>query len=112
MSEPIRVVLADDEGLIRTALAQMLDLEEDLAVVGQAGSGTEAITVVGRLVPDVAVLDLQMPGADGIEVARRIAAEVPDCASVIVTSHGRAGYLKRALAACWHCSCSSCICCC
>ena len=98
MSEPIRVVLADDEGLIRTALAQMLDLEEDLAVVGQAGSGTEAITVVGRLVPDVAVLDLQMPGADGIEVARRIAAEVPDCASVIVTSHGRAGYLKRALA--------------
>lgn len=99
----IRVLLADDENLIRAALAQMLDLEDDLEVVAQAASGDEAVAMAVAHRPDVAVLDLQMPGtgasADGIGVAEQIGGLVPGCGSVIVTSHGRPGHLKRALAA-------------
>ncbi|MEU2199153.1 response regulator transcription factor [Isoptericola sp. NPDC019482] len=95
----IRVVLADDETLIRDAVAQLLDLEADLEVVAVAGSGTEAVAVIERHRPDVAVLDLQMPGIDGIEVAVRARSEVPGCGVVVVTSHGRPGHLKKALAA-------------
>jgi two-component system, NarL family, response regulator DesR len=94
----IRVLLADDENLIRVALAQMLDLEEDLQVVAQAATGPEAVAVAAQVRPDVAVLDLQMPGRDGIAVAQELASTVPDCHCVIVTSHGRPGHLKRALA--------------
>ncbi len=95
----IRLVLADDETLIRDAVAALLGLEEDLEIVAVAGSGPEALAVVERHRPDVAVLDLQMPGADGIEVATQVARRVPGCGVVIVTSHGRPGYLKKALAA-------------
>ena len=95
----IRVLLADDEHLVRTALAQMLDLEEDLEVVAEAADGAEAIEAAGTHAPDVAVLDLQMPRGGGIEVAKVLAREVPGCACLIVTSHGRPGYLKRALEA-------------
>lgn len=93
----IRVLLADDEHLIRVALAQMLDLEEDIEVVGQAATGPEAVAAVASLHPDVAVLDLQMPGLDGIAAAARIAEVVPGCGCLLVTSHGRPGLLKRAL---------------
>lgn len=98
MSETIRVLLADDEHLIRDALATMLELEEDIEVIDQASSGPEARASVVRSQPDVAVLDLQMPGMSGIEVAELLAAEVPGCATLILTSHGRPGYLKKALA--------------
>jgi len=94
----IRVLLADDEHLIRTALAQLLDLEDDLQVVGQAATGDEALAVAAKERPDVAVLDLQMPGPDGIAVAERLATTLPGCGVVIVTGHGRPGHLKRALA--------------
>ncbi len=93
----IKILLADDENLIRDALASLLDLQDGLDVVAQAASGTEAIAAAARYRPDVAVLDLQMPGADGIEVAEHLAADQPECAVVIVTSHGRPGYLRRAL---------------
>lgn len=95
----IRILIADDEHLIRDAIAGLLDLEDDFDVVGHAASGTEAVEAALRLRPDVALLDLQMPEPDGIEVARRLAVELPECRCVIVTSHGRAGYLKSALAA-------------
>lgn len=95
----IRLLLADDENLIRDALAMLLSLSDDLEVVAQAASGTEAVAAALKFAPDVAVLDLQMPGLDGIEVAERLAAELPGCACIIVTSHGRPGYLKKALAA-------------
>jgi two-component system response regulator DesR len=95
----IRIVLADDETLIRDAVARLLDLEDDLEVVAVAGSGPEAIAALGRERPDVAVLDLQMPGADGIEVAEAVLAEQPGCGVVIVTGHGRPGHLKKALGA-------------
>ncbi len=97
MSTPTRVLLADDEQLIREALGQLLGLEEDLEVVGQAGSGDEAVLRADGV--DVAVLDLQMPGLDGIAVAEQLARTHPACGVVIVTSHGRPGHLKRALAA-------------
>ncbi|WP_299035722.1 response regulator transcription factor [uncultured Pseudokineococcus sp.] len=96
---PVRVLLADDENLIRSALAQMLDLEEDLDVVAEAASGPEALARAVKEGVDVAVLDLQMPGLDGITVAERLLEALPGCGSVIVTSHGRPGHLKRALAA-------------
>ncbi|MCB7137926.1 response regulator transcription factor [Cellulosimicrobium marinum] len=95
----IRILLADDENLIRDAVASLLSLEDDLEVVVQAASGTEAVAAALKLRPDVAVLDLQMPGLDGVEVAERLAADLPTCGVVVVTSHGRPGYLKRALEA-------------
>jgi two-component system, NarL family, response regulator DesR len=95
----IRVLICDDEILIRDAVASLLGLEEDLEVVARAASGPEAVTLARHTRPDVALLDLQMPGLDGIEVTGRLATEVPGCACVIVTSHGRPGYLKAALAA-------------
>lgn len=95
----IRLLLADDEHLIRTALAQLLDLEEDLTVVAQAGSGDEAVAAARAHEIDVAVLDLQMPGLDGISAATELLRLRPGTGVVIVTGHGRPGHLKRALAA-------------
>ncbi|SDS10571.1 two component transcriptional regulator, LuxR family [Friedmanniella luteola] len=94
-----RVLLADDETLLRDALAALLALEPTLDVVAVAASGPEALALARRQRPDVALLDLQMPGLDGIAVAEELRTLVPGCASVILTSHGRPGYLKSALSA-------------
>lgn len=99
MPEQVRVLIADDENLIRDALKALLALEDDIEVVAEAASGDEALAAARLHRPDVAVLDLQMPGRDGIAVAEALRSDLPTCASVIVTSHGRAGYLKRALSA-------------
>lgn len=93
----IRVLIADDENLVRDALASLLELDDDIDVVGVAASGTEAVAAAARLRPDLALLDLQMPGLDGIEAASQIRAVNPSCNCIIVTSHGRPGYLKKAL---------------
>jgi two-component system, NarL family, response regulator DesR len=95
----IRILLAEDENLIRGALAALLALEDDLLLVAEAATGDEALAMARKHRPDVAVLDLQMPGMDGIAVAEALHAELPECQPMIVTSHGRAGYLKRALTA-------------
>lgn len=92
----IRVVLADDEDLIRGALATLLELEPDIAVVAQASDGKAAVAAVAEHRPDLAVLDLEMPGLDGVEVAMAMPGNVP---VVLVTRHARPGVLKRALAA-------------
>lgn len=99
MTDPVRVLLADDEHLIRGALAALLGLEDDLVVVAEAATGPEALAMARAHRPDVAVLDLQMPGADGVTVATSIREELPACRTMIVTGHGRPGHLKRALAA-------------
>jgi two-component system, NarL family, response regulator DesR len=95
----IRILVADDEHLIRDAIIGLLDLADDFEVVGRAASGDEALAAALQVRPDVALLDLQLPGPDGIEVARRLATQLPDCRCIIVTSHARPGYLKSALAA-------------
>ncbi|MFF0598660.1 response regulator [Streptomyces antibioticus] len=95
----VRVLLADDEHLIRGALTALLSLEDDLVIVAEAATGTEALAMARAHQPDVAVLDLQMPGGDGVKVATSLRAELPGCQILIVTSHGRPGHLKRALAA-------------
>ncbi|MGY1720057.1 MULTISPECIES: response regulator [unclassified Blastococcus] len=95
----IRVLLADDENLIRSALAALLALEDDLDVVAEAASAAEALAMARAHSPDVAVLDLQLPDRDGISLAADLAAFLPGCGLVIVTGHGRPGHLKRALEA-------------
>lgn len=94
----VRLLIADDETLFRQALATLLDLRDDLSVVAQAASGPEAVAMGRAHTPDVALLDLQMPGADGIETAIALR-EHADIGCVIVTSHGRPGHLRRALEA-------------
>jgi two-component system, NarL family, response regulator DesR len=95
----IRLLLADDEHLIRSAVAALLGMEPDMTVVAEAASGSEALAMARLHRPDVAVLDLQMPEPDGIAVAELLRDQLPGCASIIVTSHGRPGHLKRALRA-------------
>jgi two-component system response regulator DesR len=95
----ISILIADDETLIRTALAALLNLEGDLSIAAQATSGDEAVAMARQHQPDVALLDLQMPGLDGIAVAETLRQTLPGCGSIIITSHGRPGHLKRALAA-------------
>lgn len=99
MTARIRLVLADDESLTRGAVGALLGMEPDLEVVAEAGSGDEAIASVQRHRPDVAVLDVEMPGRDGAEVAQWVAAHEPGTRCIILTRHARPGVLRRALAA-------------
>ncbi|GAA3746008.1 two-component system response regulator DesR [Spinactinospora alkalitolerans] len=95
----IRVVLADDEHLIRGAIAALLGLEPDLEVVAEVSRGDEVLAAVTGHGADIAVLDIEMPGATGLEVAGELKRAVPDCGVLILTSFGRPGYLRRALSA-------------
>lgn len=93
----IRIVVAEDQALVLGALATLLELEDDLAVVGRAPDGEAALAMVRELRPDVLVSDIEMPGLTGLEVAARLAEIGSATAVVIVTTFGRAGYLRRAL---------------
>jgi two-component system response regulator DesR len=95
----IKVLVADDQALVRGALATLLGLEDDISVVAKVGSGAEVLAVARATQPDVALLDVQMPGKDGIEVAAELRAAVPGCRVLMCTTFGRPGYLTRALAA-------------
>lgn len=97
MASPIRMLVADDESTIRAALAALLSLEEDLEVVAQAVDGREAVDLALRHRPDVAVVDLEMPGLDGIAVAAELRRTVPDCATVLLAGRGRPAHLREAL---------------
>lgn len=92
----IRLLLADDEDLIREALAALLDLEDDFTVVAQAATTTDAVARTREHRPDIAVLDLEMPPADGLVAAEQIHAELATHV-VLVTRHARPGVLRRAL---------------
>ncbi|HWV77815.1 MAG TPA: response regulator transcription factor [Isoptericola sp.] len=93
----IRLLLADDQALVRGALAALLDLEADLEVVAQVGRGDEVLDAAREHAADVALLDVEMPGLDGIAAAAALRRELPACRSLIVTTFGRPGYLRRAL---------------
>ena len=95
----IRVLIADDETLLRSAIASLLDMSEEIEIVAQAGDGAEAVALAAEHEPDVVLLDLEMPRLDGLEAARRIIARRPEQAVVLLTRHARAGVLRAALAA-------------
>ena len=96
---PIRVLLADDQHLVRGALAALLALEDDIEVVGQVGRGDEVVAAVCRLGPDVVLMDVEMPGIDGLAAAAAVRSAQPGAKVLIVTTFGRAGYLRRAMEA-------------
>ena len=99
MSGPIRLLLADDQALVRGALAALLDLESDLEIVAEVGRGDEVVEEARRTRPDVALLDVEMPGLDGIAATADLRAAVPHCKVLVVTTFGRPGYLRRAMEA-------------
>ncbi|SCE98645.1 two component transcriptional regulator, LuxR family [Micromonospora coriariae] len=96
---PIRLLLADDQALVRGALAALLSLEPDLTVVAEVGRGDEVVPEALRTAPDVALLDVEMPGLDGIAAAAALRAALPACRVLVVTTFGRPGYLRRAMEA-------------
>ncbi|MCU1476438.1 MAG: DNA-binding response regulator [Subtercola sp.] len=95
----IRLLVADDQALVRGALIALLDLEPDLHIVAEADRGDEVLALALEHRPDVALLDVEMPGLDGIAVTAQLRAAVPSCRVLVVTTFGRPGYLKRAMAA-------------
>ncbi|MGK5684236.1 response regulator [Actinoplanes sp. URMC 104] len=97
----IRVLLADDQPLIRSGFRALLDAEDDIEVVAEAGDGRQGVALARRHLPDIALLDIRMPGADGIEATRHITAD-PALASVhvvILTNYGLDEYVFEALRA-------------
>lgn len=95
----IRLLLADDQALVRGALAALLSLEPDLEVVAEVGRGDEVVEAARRARPDVALLDVEMPGLDGLAATAALRAAMPSCKVLVVTTFGRPGYLRRAMAA-------------
>jgi two-component system response regulator DesR len=95
----IRVLLAEDQGMVRGALGTLLGLEEDLEVVAQVARGDEVVAAAQASQPDVALLDIEMPGIDGLEAAALLHRALPACVIIIVTTFGRPGYLRRAMEA-------------
>ena len=93
----IRVLLAEDQAMVRGALSALLGLEDDIEVVGSCADGLSALTEAQRLRPDVIVADIEMPGLTGLELAMRVREHALPSKLVIVTTFARAGYLRRAL---------------
>ncbi|WP_030571612.1 response regulator transcription factor [Streptomyces aureocirculatus] len=95
----IRVLLAEDQGMMRGALALLLGMETDIEVVAQVGTGDEIVPTALTARPDVALLDIELPGRSGLEAAADLRAECPECRVLILTTFGRPGYLRRAMEA-------------
>jgi two-component system response regulator DesR len=95
----IRVLLAEDQGMMRGALAMLLDLEPDIEVVSQVAAGDEVVPAALANSPDVALLDLEMPRLDGLSAAADLRRALPSCRVLILTTFGRPGYLRRAMEA-------------
>lgn len=93
----ITLLLVDDQTLVRGALSALLTLEDDLTVVGEAGDGETALTEAKRLQPDVCLMDIQMPGLDGIAATREMTQAHPETRVLIVTTFARPGYVQAAL---------------
>lgn len=95
----ISIVIVDDHAILREGLAQLLALHPDLEVVGSSGDGRESLKLLGELRPDVVILDVSMPGLNGIEVARQVRERSLGCAVVILSMHASAEYVFQALEA-------------
>jgi two-component system, NarL family, response regulator DesR len=95
----IRILIAEDQSMVRGALAALLAFEPDLEVVAEVGSGDQVVPAAREHRPDVALLDIEMPGTDGIEAAAALRRQVPDCTPLILTTFGRPAYLRRAIEA-------------
>ncbi|HEX2037656.1 MAG TPA: response regulator transcription factor [Chloroflexota bacterium] len=93
----IRVLLAEDQAMVRGALSALLSLEEDIEIVAEAARGDEVLPAALDALPDVALLDIEMPGGDGLSAAAALRARLPSCRVIILTTFGRPGYLKRAM---------------
>lgn len=91
----IRIVIAEDQRMLLGALASLLDLEEDMQVVGKAGNGEEAVRLVETLKPDICIMDIEMPGMSGLEAAERLKGS--GCKVLILTTFARSGYFERAI---------------
>jgi len=93
----VRVLLAEDQAMVRGALAALLTLEEDVEIVAEASRGDEVVPAALDALPDVALLDIEMPGGDGLSAAAALRERLPSCRVIILTTFGRAGYLRRAM---------------
>jgi two-component system response regulator DesR len=93
----VRVLLAEDQAIVRGALSALLSLEGDIEVVAEASRGDEVLSTALDALPDVALLDIEMPGGDGLEAAAALRERLPSCRVIILTTFGRSGYLRRAM---------------
>lgn len=93
----IRVLLAEDQAMVRGALAALLAMEEDIEIVAEASRGDEVVPAALATAPEIALLDIEMPGGDGLMAAAALGKELPSCRVIILTTFGRAGYLRRAM---------------
>ncbi|MGH2368777.1 MAG: response regulator [Chloroflexota bacterium] len=93
----VRVLLAEDQAMVRGALSALLSLEEDIEIVAEASRGDEVLPAALDTLPDVALLDIEMPGGDGLAAAAELKVRLPSCRAIILTTFGRTGYLKRAM---------------
>lgn len=97
MTGKIRVLLAEDQAMVRGALMALLRLEPDLEVVAEVSEGEQVLLAAIKSQPDVALLDVEMPGGDGLTAAQALHKNLPSCRIVILTTFGRSGYLRRAM---------------
>jgi len=93
----VRVLLAEDQAMVRGALSALLSLEEDIEIVAEASRGDEVLSAALGTLPDIALLDIEMPGGDGLEAAAVLHERLPSCLVIILTTFGRSGYLRRAM---------------
>jgi two-component system, NarL family, response regulator DesR len=93
----IRILLAEDQGMVQDALATLLGMEPDMEVVARLAAGDRVVEAATALRPDVALLDIEMPGMDGLEAAAQLHRVLPDCKILILTTFDRPGYLQRAV---------------
>ena len=97
MTTKIRILLAEDQAMVRGALTALLNLEDDLEVVAEVSQGDQVLQTAKKTKPDVALLDIEMPGRDGLSAAQVLHENLPSCRIVILTTFGRSGYLRRAM---------------